>query len=284
VSDVLGSEAAALSEPATTTTAPVRRRPPPRPVEVVAVTRLTPRLVSLHVGGPALQGFAVEAPTAHIKVFLPQPGADLVLPTVGPNGPVLPEGAPPPIVRTYTPRHYDAASNTLEIQFVLHGEGAASRWAAGAKPGDQLAVAGPGGRFRLDPTATEWWIAGDESAIPAAATLLEALPATARAEVHFEVDGGEDELPLTSSARVSVHWHRRRPMARQKTWGTELRDAATNARLSEGTYVWVGCEASTMRAIRMQMLERGVARDALTTRGYWRVGEVNHPDHDYGDD
>jgi len=25
-------------------------------------------------------------------------------------------------------------------------------------------------------------------------------------------------------------------------------------------------------------------RDHVTTRGYWRVGEANHPDHDFGED
>ena len=40
-----------------------------------------------------------------------------------------------------------------------------------------------------------------------------------------------------------------------------------------------------MRDIRRYLLaDRKVPRDSLVTRGYWRVGEQNHPDHDYGDD
>ena len=30
--------------------------------------------------------------------------------------------------------------------------------------------------------------------------------------------------------------------------------------------------------------ERGIPLGQLVTRGYWRAGEQNHPDHDYGDD
>jgi NADPH-dependent ferric siderophore reductase len=40
-----------------------------------------------------------------------------------------------------------------------------------------------------------------------------------------------------------------------------------------------------MRGIRRHLTrERGLAVGSLVTRGYWRVGEADHPDHDYGDD
>ena len=106
---------------------PPRRRKPPRPVEVVSIAKLTPRMVSVLVRGDALDGFRIEAPTGHVKVFLPADGQD------------------DPAVRTYTPVRFDEASKTLELQFVLHGTGPASEWAERAGPGDKLEVAGPGG-------------------------------------------------------------------------------------------------------------------------------------------
>ena len=40
-----------------------------------------------------------------------------------------------------------------------------------------------------------------------------------------------------------------------------------------------------MRDIRRYFTrERGVPVGQLVTRGYWRAGEQNHPDHDYGED
>ena len=116
------------------------------------------------------------------------------MPIMTPEGRVWPEDQPRPIVRTYTPRAYDAETNTLEVQFLLHGEGPASEWAQRATPGDRLAIGGPGGRFSLDPSVERWWIAGDESALPAIGTLLDSLPASAAAEVHLEV-----EAPTTRS-------------------------------------------------------------------------------------
>jgi NADPH-dependent ferric siderophore reductase len=251
-------------------------------VEVVSVSRINPRLVSVWVTGEALDGFQIDAPTGHIKVFLPLPGQDApLLPEFLPEGQVIPDDARP-AVRTYTPRRFDAATRTLEVQFVLHSAGPASEWADRVSVGDKLAVAGPGGRFVMDPTVEHWWIAGDESAIPAVGTLLEALPDSATAEVHLEVDGPEDELEFSSQAKTTITWHHRRvPSA----WGAELDEAARGAVLENGTKVWVACEAAAMRGIRRYLLtERRMPASSLVTRGYWRLGEANHPDHDYGDD
>ncbi|MBL7497567.1 siderophore-interacting protein [Frankia sp. CNm7] len=260
-----------------------RRRQPPQLVEVVSASRITPRLVSVRVEGGDLSSFGTAAPTSHIKLFLPVEGQEApALPIVTPEGRVWPTDAPRPIVRTYTARRFDADADagTLEIQFVLHGEGPASRWAERARNGDKIAVAGPGGRFSSDLAARRWWIAGDESALPAVGALLEALPASAVAEVHLEVAGPEDEIPLMSAARVATTWHHRRE---PEAWGAELADASVKAEIG-GAQVWVACEASAMRLIRRSLLERGVPGISMVTRGYWRRGVADHPDHDYGED
>ncbi len=245
------------------------------------MSKIAPRLVSVLVTGDDLGGFADAAPTSHLKVFLPADGQDAPnLPEFAPDG-VAADG-PPPTVRTYTPRGYDTASRTLEIQFLLHGEGPASEWAQRAKPGDKLAVAGPGGRFSLEPSADYWWLAADESAIPAVGTLLEALPETATVDVHIEVDGVDDEIELAGPAKTTITWHHRRA---SDAFGEELAAAAREAVIPDGARIWVACEAAAMRDIRRYFSrERGIAVARLVTRGYWRAGEQNHPDHDYGED
>jgi NADPH-dependent ferric siderophore reductase len=261
---------------------PPRRRKPPRPAEVVSVSRMAPRLVSVLVRGDALDGFRIEAATSHVKVFLPADGQDApTLPEQAPDGPVWPEAAERPVVRTYTPVRFDEASKTLELQFVLHGAGPASERAGRAAPGDKLAVAGPGGRFALDTMAAHWWLAAGESAIPAVATLLEALPATATADVHIEVADAAGEIAFDSPAKATVTWHHRRW---PDGFGAGLDDAARTAQIPAGARIWVAGEAAVMRGIRRYFRnERGLPLSSLATRGYWRVGEVNYPDRDYGD-
>jgi NADPH-dependent ferric siderophore reductase len=249
----------------------------------VSVSPVSPRLISVLVTGDELGGFADAAPTSHLKVFLPAEGQDaLNLPTQAADGTVVAPDGPAPVVRTYTPRRYDPATKTLEIQFLLHGAGPASDWAQRAKPGDRLAVAGPGGRFSLEPLTDSWWLAADESAVPAVGTLLEALPETAAADVHIEVDGADDEVEFTAPAKTTITWHHRRS---PDAFGAELIDAAHAAAIPDGARVWVACEAAAMRDIRRYFLsERHRPAASLVTRGYWRAGEQNHPDHDYGED
>src|SRR6201996_5263130 len=245
---------------------PRRRRKPPRRAEVLSVSPVTPRLLSVLVTGDELDGFADAAPTSHLKVFLPAAGQDepslpeftpagpaprpplrVSLPAAGqdepslpefpPDGPVYASDGPPPVVRTYTPRRYDPAGKVLEIQFLLHGEGPASAWAQRAKPGDKLAVTGPGGRFSLEPVSDHWWLAADKSAIPAVATLLEALPETTTVDVHIEVDGPDDEVKLPRPGSAVVTWHHRQPGA----YGQELAAAARSAVIPEEARLWVAC-------------------------------------------
>ena len=105
----------------------VRHETKMRLLQVREVSRLTPKMVRVVLGGEALAGFVSAAHDDHVKLFFPQPGHDKpVLPTPTPNGPVYPEGAARPAARDYTPRRYDPAANTLTIDFVLHGEGPAA--------------------------------------------------------------------------------------------------------------------------------------------------------------
>jgi NADPH-dependent ferric siderophore reductase len=263
----------------TTTQKPRRRF---RPVEVVGVHRVTPRIVSVALGGEALADFEITAPTQHVKLLFPAPGQEApALPESGPDGLRFPEDQPRPVMRTFTPRRFNADTSTLDVEFVLHGEGPAAAWASQAAPGQRLAVAGPGGRMPLALGPGRWIVAGDESALPAIGTFLDALPASASAHVYLEVDDRSDEIRLESAADVTTTWLRRAPGA----FGEALHTAVTGADVTGASGVWVACEAMAVRRIRRTLLsEPTVDPASLVTRGYWRLGEQNHPDHDYGED
>jgi NADPH-dependent ferric siderophore reductase len=261
-----------------------RRRKPPRRATVTSVSTIAPRLISVLVTGDELDGFTDAAPTSHLKLFLPPAGAEqLLLPEQGPDGWAWNhDESLRPVVRTYTPRRYDPATRMLEIQLVLHGEGPASDWAQQVRVGDEVGVAGPGGRFVLDDGAEHWWIAGDESALPAVGTLLDALPPTVTADVHVEVQDADDVIKLPSAATVNVTWHHRYD---SRDYSAALEAAARDAEVTDGTRMWIACESGKMRDIRRYLTrERGVPVSRLVTRGYWRLGDANHPDHDYGED
>lgn len=260
-----------------------RRLPPRRRVTVVGVERPTPRVVRLTVRGDDLAGFATDGPAAHVKLILPPPGhLEVVLPTYAEDGtPIFAPGAPRPFLRTYTPLQFDADRRELAIEVLLHGAGPASRWAAQAEVGHQIVVAGPRGGYSVDPSAEDFLLLADDTALPAASMVLAALPSGARARVVAEVVDADEERDLPGDAAV-VWCHRGEDPSRA---GQALERQLATTELDPGTRVWVACEAGAMRRLRRSLLgERGVRVEHLVTRGYWKLGEGDHPDGDYGVD
>jgi len=253
----------------------VRHETKTRLLQVRDVAHITPKMVRIVVGGDALAGFVSAAHDDHVKVFFPQPGQDKpVLPTPSPNGPVYPEGAQRPAARDYTPRRYDAAANTLTIDFVLHGDGPATTWAAQARPGNFLGVGGPRGSF-IVPDDFDWYLfAGDESALPAIGRRLEELPAGAHAIVVVEVAGAGEEQTFSSRARVDTTWLHRDGAEPGTT--SLLHEAIAEVRLPPGDgYAWVAAEAATAKALRRLLVgERGMPKDRVKAAAYWKRGAV----------
>jgi len=243
---------------------------------VSSVQPLTDRMIRVVFGGGNLSGFVWNGPAAHIKLIL---------------GPLPTEPDARALSRTYTPRHFDAARGELTVDFVLHGEGPASTWAARAQIGQPMLIGGPGRSYALDAQAQWLLIAGDESAIPAIATLLEVVPDTLPTQVLIEVNDATDEYAIAPPrTNVGIRWlHRAQPLIGHGSTapaGVELTAAVTDFQQPPGEgRVYVACEADAMRGIRRHLLkERALPREWITTRGYWKRGSTDHPDRDYGDD
>ncbi len=196
-------------------------------------------------------------------------------------------GLPPekkPSVRTITVRQVDVEAHEIAVDIVMHGEhGVAGRWAASAQPGQPIYLMGPGGAYTPDPAADWHLLAGDESALPAIATALEALPATAVGVAFLEVAGPEDEIPLTAPEGVQVNWvYRggRADLVPEDRAGDSapLIEAVTSAPwLPCQVHVFIHGEAqAVMHNLRRYIrTERGVDRQwASSISGYWRRGRT----------
>jgi NADPH-dependent ferric siderophore reductase len=246
-----------------------------RLLQVRGVSRITPKMVRITVGGDDLTGFISAAHDDHVKLFFPPPGEEKpLMPTPSPNGPIYPAGAPRPAARDYTPRRYDASANTLAIDFVLHGDGPATSWAAHAKPGQFLGVGGPRGSF-IVPDDFDWYLfVGDETALPAIGRRLEELPASARVLVVAEIDDAAEEQRFTSRARVETQWLHRDGAAPGVKPLLQGALARFKLPLGEG-YAWVAAEAATAKALRRVLVdERGLRKDRVKAAAYWKHGAV----------
>lgn len=184
-------------------------------------------------------------------------------------------------VRTYTAIDPDVAAGSVAIDFVVHGDdGVAGLWALSAKPGQTLTARGPGGGYAPDPSADWHLFAGDESALPAIAAALRALPADAVGYAVIEVPGRQHEAPLRAPTGVEVTWVHEAPGAHpQAGRGGESEQAFVTAVRAlpwraGRVHAFVHGEArAVMHGIRPYLLkERGVPRADASISGYWRRG------------
>ena len=270
-----------MTDASSTTEAPAaspprRPRSNPRRIVVRSVEHLSPRMRRITFAGPDLAGFAWSGPAAHIKLIPPDPGRrDVPVPA--------PDGPRPATTRTYTPRRFDADAATLDVDFVLHGEGPASSWAARAAEGDQLVLMGPGPGYAVDSEAAWYVLACDDAALPAVETILDALPPTMPVTVFVEVGAADEARPLPGPARSDVRWCVRDDP--HDAGGPLERALAAFTWPAGAGRVYIGCESNAMRRLRQAVLaSSGLEKARVVARGYWRIGAVNHPDRDYADD
>lgn len=256
----------------------------PRLLEVARVVPLSPAMVRVTLTGPEIEGFSYAAPADHVKVCLPAPGAtEPVLPEIGPHGlrprAAGPANGPTPILRDYTVRYHrpDASRpehGEIDIDFVLHGGGPATDWAAQAAAGQRLGVLGPRGSL-VNPYDFDWYLlAGDETALPAIGAWLEQVPAEAAVTAFVEVADAAVEQPMAREVR----WLHRDA-------GESLEAAVKDFDLPGGEgYAFVAGEAGALKPIRRWLRGSGLPKEWMTVDGYWKHGVANHNHHAVDED
>ena len=229
----------------------VRHEQKRRDLQVVRVETPSPHLRSITFAAESLADFISASFDDHVKLMLD--GGD---------------GAEP-VRRDYTPRRFDMAARELTIEFALHGDGPASRWAAHAAPGQSVAIGGPRGSFII-PLDYDWHLfAGDETALPAIARRLEELPASARAIVIAQAPDVADRRALPTAAALQLQW-----VADDSALLAAVRALALPP--GEG-YAWCAGEARAMAALRKVLVEeKAHDRHAIRAAAYWKQGASAH--------
>ena len=224
------------------------------------------RMMRLVVGGPELQGLELPEPAASVRLLVPWPGEEFVLPTWNGNEFLLADERRPAL-RTFTPVALEGDELTIDI--VRHPGGAISDWVESAAPGDACAVSGPGRGETIDGSATRYVLLGDETAIPAIEQLLGVIPDSVEVEVHIEIEHPEAHLPLPEHPLATITWH---DALDAEPPGASLRRAVAASAVDAGTRVWAAGEAAAVQSIRKHLFdERDTPRSATTIRGYWKV-------------
>jgi NADPH-dependent ferric siderophore reductase len=253
------------------------RTRPARPQAVLSVLRrerISPHTVRITAGGPGFDALRMnESTDKYAKIIFADPSLGLTPPY---DLAALRESLPPgkrPVTRTYTLRRADVQRQQVAIDFVVHGdEGIAAPWAAHAEPGDTLTLSGAGGAYRPDPGSDWHLLAGDESALPAICSALDALPGDARGLAYLETCDPGEYLDAAVPSGMEVSWlHRPHPGSQPQL----LADALLAGSWLPGRVdVFAHGERESMKAVRAALKVRLGDGDQLSLSGYWASGRT----------
>jgi NADPH-dependent ferric siderophore reductase len=235
-------------------------RPPLRAwnLTVVGSTQVTPRMLRVTFAAPVL---AAEPW---------RPGQDLVL--------SLPQADGSMARRHYTIRDIDPATGEVDIDFVLHDDSPAGRWAQAAARGSAIEAQGPRGRTTLAADVEHHLFVGDETCIPAILAMAESMPAGAHATALIEIANPDEAQTLSTRADVQIEWLSRDGAAPGPNSLLLDRLQALNP-APASTHAYVIGETSNVRAQRHYLLAHGFDKARITAEGYWRPGRVGGHDH-----
>ena len=231
---------------------PVIRRTPLHTATVTAVHDLTPRMRRL----------TLHAPT----VDPPRPAQDIEL--------VLGDETGRKVKRRYTIRQFRDGSREIDVDALLHGHGGpGAQWAATASAGDHVQFFGPRGKLEL--RDADWHLfVGDESAVPAFAALIEALPVTQRAVALVEVGDASDEIGVERAhGELAVRWLHRGDVPP----GTPdlLAGAIDELQTPSGTgRAYLLGESRAVVSLRSHLRAHGIGVAQTYLKGYWNVGRI----------
>jgi len=294
---------------------------------VETVARVSPTFARVTFAGPELHAIGTPGRVLdqRIKLMFPVPGRPLPSLSGGPDWweewlavPEESRGS----MRTYSIRslEVDDDATRIVVDFVLHlaegASGPASRWAGSAAPGDEILLLGPrrgrtdAGGVEYDPgDARSVLLAGDETAAPAIARILEDADPGLRGAAFIEVPDAGDALPIAAPAGVTVHWLPRGTGGSgsallpavlahlgaaaadevrdvdgdELLWetpgysglGEALRpdDSGGPDRTRDDRYVWIAGESGVVTTLRRHLVaDLGLPRRHVAFMGYWRRG------------
>lgn len=251
----------------------VRHETRMRLLTVVSATHITPLMRRFRLSGD-MAGFASAGYADHIKAFFFPAGVEPKVVAIGARGAEFADGERPDM-RDYTPRAWNVEEGWIELDFVLHGDGPASSWAARAGVGSTLVIGGPRGSLIIPATFDWYLLAGDETALPAIGRRIEELPAGSRVVAVIEVADAAERQQFTTAADLHLTYVHRDGAPAGTT--SLILDTLRRLPLPEGeAYAYIAGESRMSQAVRAHLTEeRGLNPEYVKAAGYWLLGTAD---------
>ncbi|MGZ0712838.1 siderophore-interacting protein (plasmid) [Coraliomargarita sp. W4R53] len=225
---------------------------------------ITDAYVRLRIQGDELRGFDSLGADDHVRVFFPDGEPDTVEQL---------RAAPS---REYTPLVW--GDDWLELEFAVHGDtGIAARWAATAPLGSPAGVGGPRGSKALTGRPDAWFLAGDETAVPAIRRFAALMDADALGRIIVEVQGIAHELHIDTPSGVIVEQLHRGAASPGSALATRLSAFNPTDRPEGSVLGFVAAEQAIVKPARALLLERwALAAESVIIKGYWKSGNTEY--------
>lgn len=229
-------------------------------------TWLTPGYVRIRLEGGDLLGFDSPGADDHIRVFFPGSEVSTVEEL---------RAAPS---REYTPLDWNPGTGWLDLEFAVHGDsGVAAPWAATAPIGSPAGIGGPRGSLVLVGEPDAWFLAGDETAVPAIRRFARLMGPAAVGRILVEVSDDAHALPVDAPDGVTVEFVRRGAAPEGSALASALDALGTADRPSGAVFGFVAAEQTIVKTGRALLLERwGLPADQVVVKGYWKRGEAEY--------
>lgn len=224
-------------------------------------TELTDRYLRVRLAGEDLRGFTSPGADDHIRVFFPPAG----------QTPTSVTGLREAPSREYTPLAWDADAGVLELEFVRHdGDGVGAMWAWQAPIGSVVGVGGPRGSTVFQGRPDAWFLAGDETAIPAIRRFLSMAGSDATGHVLIEVSDSGREVPIEHPAGVLLEYVHREGIPATDALINRIEKFTVDDRPAGDVFVFMAAERSIVKPGRALACDRwGIDPDKTIIKGYW---------------
>jgi NADPH-dependent ferric siderophore reductase len=226
-------------------------------LEVIEVSALSPGFRRMVVTAPGLEGLRCTA------------GQDLMF--------RVPRGDGAVTNRRYTIRRFDASRAQAVVDVSLHGAGPGTDWVRQARVGDRIDAIGPRGKITPVPEADWHVFVADDTGVPGALAMIEALPPTSTISAVFEVDTPEDEQDpdVPPRPQLAVRWLHRDGRSAPGD-AAPLHDALAALDLPAGDgHAYIAAETAVVRDLQELATQRGLRSEQISAKAYWRRGLPN---------
>lgn len=241
-----------------------------RVLRVKAISQLTPRMRRIVFQGEDLSRFDRDDQLHCRLIFQPKNTHSPEWPVLNEAGHIVWPKQRKLDTRVYTIRAINPVCGEITIDFALHeSAGPATRWALAASAGDVVGIVGPaaGG-----PKPAKFYVlAGDETAMPGIARILESIDRNAIGIAFIEVDSPSEMQPLVKPSNIEIEWLYRHgaPAGTMTLLPEAIRSVAWPHDLDD-VFFWGGCEHKAFREIH-RILQQNVKlpRERQVLYSYW---------------